>query len=165
MNKEIELDPRILEKNLEITRITKDFDDLTSNYVELKERHDKLVNKTNNQDKMIEQSYETLDNQREQVPMWMIGVVNETHERMYQMMEWLERLQPVKLDVERNTEQFEYNGDYYKGDDTPIIIDLTDEEEMKITKLFRIDDELVDEDQTSRSILKDLRKVIKFLQQ
>ena len=94
----------------------------------------------------------------------LLTLLNETHERMYSMMEWCEKLQPVKLDTERNDEQFEYNGDYYKGDDTPIIIDLTDEEEMKITKLFRIDDEIVDEDQTSRSILKDLRKVIRSLE-
>ena len=35
--KEIELDTKILNKNLEITRILKDLDDLKSDYIELKE--------------------------------------------------------------------------------------------------------------------------------
>jgi hypothetical protein len=70
----------------------------------------------------------------------------EIHERMYAMMEWLERIQPIKL-----------------HDSNPdLTVDLTSEEEMMITKLFRIDDEIVHEDQTSRSILKDLRKRIKY---
>ena len=69
----------------------------------------------------------------------------EIHERMYSMMEYCERLQPVKLDLE---------------DHFPTTVDLTDVEEMIKTKLFRLDDEMVDEDQTTRSILKDLRKYI-----
>lgn len=95
----------------------------------------------------------------------LLFLLEETHEQMMKMVTWLERLQPVKLDVKRNTEQFEYNGDYYTGDDTPITVDITDVEEMVKTKLFRLNDEMVDEDQTSRSILKDLRKYISHLKE
>ena len=100
----------------------------------------------------------------------LLTLLNETHERMYSMMEWCEKLQPVKLDTERNDEQFEYNGDYYKGDDTPITVDLDITDEMySETKLFRLLDPELDEhkifdDQTGRSILKALRKVIRSLE-
>ena len=81
-------------------------------------------------------------------------LLTEVHERMYPMMEYCERLQPVKVNSE--------SSDKYKG-----TIDLTDEDEMMMTKLFRLVDkeEMTNyDDQTTRSILKDLRKVIKSLE-
>ena len=130
---EIELDTKILNKNLEITRVTKQLDDLTSDYVELKE-------KLNQKDKSLH------------------FLLTEVHERMYEMTEYFERLQPIKLNP-INTDEL----DYYNK----ITTDLTDEKEMIETKLFRLKDidEMTDfDDQTSRSILKDLRKVIKSLE-
>ena len=56
MNENIELDTKILNKNLEITRITKQLDDLTSDYVALKERC------------------------REQTPIYMIQTLKECHD-------------------------------------------------------------------------------------
>lgn len=100
----------------------------------------------------------------------LLTLLHEVNDRMYKMMEYCERLQPVKLDTERNDEQFEYNGDYYKSDDTPITVDLDITDEMySETKLFRLLDPELDEhkifdDQTGRSILKDLRKVIRSLE-
>ena len=133
--KETELDTKILNKNLEITRVTKQLDDLTSDYVELKE-------KLNQKDKSLH------------------FLLTEVHERMYEMTEYFERLQPVKLTLEYSDAEGEY----------PDICDITvdwDEEKMMKTKLFRLKDidEMTDfDDQTSRSILKDLRKVIKSLE-
>ena len=49
------LDPKILNKNLEITRITKQLDDLTSDYVALKEQC------------------------REQTPMYMVNTLEECY--------------------------------------------------------------------------------------
>jgi len=91
----------------------------------------------------------------------LLTLLYETHERMYDMMEYCERLQPIKLNP-INTDE----SDYYNK----ITTDLTDEKEMKMTKLFRLldpelDKHLTFDDQTSRSILKDLRKVIKSLEQ
>ena len=131
--KETELDTKILNKNLEITRVTKQLDDLTSDYVELKE-------KLNQKDKSLH------------------FLLTAVHERMYEMTEYSERLQPIKLNP-INTDEL----DYYNK----ITTDLTDEKEMIETKLFRLKDidEMTDfDDQTSRSILKDLRKVIKSLE-
>ena len=72
--------------------------------------------------------------------------------RWYPMMEWLERIKPIKL-VEDEVKQITY----YK--------DLTEDDEMFTeTKLFRLVDkeEMISyDDQTTRSILKDLRKRIK----
>jgi len=65
------------------------------------------------------------------------------------MMLFCERLQPVKLDITISSTR---------------TVDLTDEKEIELTKLFRVDDEMVDEDQNSRSILKDLGEVIKSLE-
>ena len=87
----------------------------------------------------------------------LLFLLEETHEQMMKMVTWLERLQPVKLDVETNTE--------WTPVDTPTTVDVTDVEEMMKTKLFRLDNEMVDEDQTSRSILKDLRKYINHLKE
>jgi hypothetical protein len=130
--KNIELDTKILNKNLEITKLTKQIDDLTSDNV------DKLeINKHQN--------------------MYLHHLLLEVHERMYTMMEYCERLQPVKLNWL----------DYEMVDDKKPTIDITDEEEMMKTKLFRLVDkeEMTNfDDQTSRSILKDLRKVIKSLE-
>ena len=41
--KETTLDPKILNKNLEITRMLKDLDNLQSDYVELKEKYDNKI--------------------------------------------------------------------------------------------------------------------------
>jgi len=80
----------------------------------------------------------------------LLTLLHELHEKMYPMMEFCERLQPVKLETNDNNQT--------------TTVDLTDEEEMMITKLFRLDDEMVNEDQTGRSILKDLRRVIGSLE-
>ena len=116
MNKNIELDTKILNKNLEITKLTKQIDDFTSDNVNL------------------------------------LKLLNEIHERMYSMMEYCERLQPVKL----------------HNLDSGGTIDITAEEEfIKGHKLFRLvdEDEMTNyDDQTSRSILEDLRKVINSLE-
>jgi hypothetical protein len=126
--KNIELDTKILNKNLEITRLTKQIDDLTSDNVDLKEKL----------------KFNDLN---------LSELLNEVHERMYKMMVYLELLQPVKI----------------KGNTT---IDLTEDDEDGMfykTKLFRIlspnlEKDKIFEDQTSSSILKDLRKVIKSLE-
>ena len=86
----------------------------------------------------------------------LLSLLKEVHERMYPMMEYCERLQPIKLT------------DGGVGEPFKRWEDLTNEEEMMKTKLFRLV-ELPEEmtsydDQTSRSILKDLRKVIKSLE-
>jgi len=129
--KNIELDTKILNKNLEITKLTKQIDDLTSDNV------DKLeINKHQN--------------------MYLHHLLLEVHERMYTMMEYCERLQPVEVETDNPGTE-----DHYTS-----IVDITDEEEMMKTKLFRLvdKDEMTNyDDQTSRSILKDLRKVIKSL--
>lgn len=126
MNKNIELDTKILNKNLEITKLTKQIDDLTSENVDLKVK--------------------ICDND-----VQLHHLLTEVHERMYPMMEYCERLQPIKFDTE-----IEY------------FVDLTDEENKTIkTNLFRLvdKDEMTNyDDQTSRSILKDLRKVINSLE-
>ena len=122
MNKNIELDTKILNKNLEITKLTKQLDDLTSDNVNL------------------------------------LNLLHEIHERMYSMTEYCERLQPVKLEM---------TDDWGIGTVDISRINLTDKEEMLKTKLFRLQDldEMTNfDDQTSRSILKDLRKVIKSLE-
>ena len=122
MNKNIELDTKILNKNLEITKLTKQIDNLTSDNVNL------------------------------------LKLLNEIHERMYKIMEYTERLQPVKLEM---------TDDWGIGTVDISRINLTDKEEMLKTKLFRLQDldEMTNfDDQTSRSILKDLRKVIKSLE-
>jgi cysteinyl-tRNA synthetase len=103
--------------------------------------------------------------QREQTPMYMLQTLEETHERMYEITEYCERLQPIKLDSITETD--------ITGNDTnciyPTTVDISNEEMWtEKTNLFRLKsiDEMSDfDDQTSRSILKDLRKVIKFLQQ
>ena len=122
MNKNIELDTKILNKNLEITKLTKQIDNLTSDNVNL------------------------------------LKLLNEIHERMYKIMEYTERLQPVKLEM---------TDDWGIGTVDISRINLTDKEEMLKTKLFRLQDldEMTNfDDQTSRSILKDLRKEIKSLE-
>ena len=78
----------------------------------------------------------------------LITLLNEIHDKMYEMTEWCERLQPIHIN-ESNKE----------------IVDLTHEMYDK-TKLFRLRDlEEMDDfnDQHSRSMLKDLRKAIKYL--
>ena len=146
--KNIELDTKILNKNLEITRLTKQIDDLTSDNVDLQEKYQ---NKIIDERKVLNQVGDLTKNDEN-----LFHLLHEVHETMCNMMTWCERLQPVKLDVDGHPDKTE--GHY------PIIVDLTDEEEMMMTKLFRLDDEMINEDQTSRSILKDLRKVIKSLE-
>ena len=83
---------------------------------------------------------------------------------MMMMTSWLERLQPVKLDVEELPDQVVLDPNILPT--YPITVDLDRKDEMyNKTNLFRLDNEMIDEDQTSRSILKDLRKVIKHLEQ
>tara|TARA_R110000823_G_scaffold38649_1_gene103918 strand:+ start:651 stop:1016 length:366 start_codon:yes stop_codon:yes gene_type:complete len=121
MKTNTELDTKILNKNLEITKLTKQLDDLTSDNVNL------------------------------------LSLLTEIHERMYSMMEYCERLQPVELETDNPHTEDQYTS----------IVNITDEEEMMKTKLFRLvdKDEMTNfDDQTSRSILKDLRKVIKSLE-
>tara|TARA_R110002020_G_scaffold441498_1_gene652371 strand:+ start:34 stop:552 length:519 start_codon:yes stop_codon:yes gene_type:complete len=171
MKDKLELDPTILTKNLEITKLTQQIDKLISDNVDLKEQlktKDDLLT-------MSELSKKELKSENVNLKESIIRIkemkekskfndkelhflLNEVHERMYPMMEWCERLKPVKLDIDPESELVK----------TPITVDITDEEEMKITKLFRLV-ELPEEmtsydDQTSRSILKDLRKVIKSLE-
>ena len=101
---------------------------------------------------------DTLLDQRDQ--FHLLSLLKEVHERMYPMMEYCERLQPIKL--EETYTQVDNDINHKKW------VDITDEEEMKMTKLFRLQDPEFDhnihDDQTSRSILKDLRKVIKSLE-
>ena len=129
MNTNIELDTKILNKNLEITKLTKQLDDLTSENVD-------LTVKICDRDVQLHH------------------LLTEVHDRMYPMMEYCERLQPVKMETSNP-----YTEDQYTS-----IVNITDEEEMMKTELFRLTEEMVNEDQTSRSILKDLRKVIKSLE-
>ena len=75
-------------------------------------------------------------------------LLNEINDKMYSLVEFNERLQPIHIN-ESNKE----------------IVDLTHEMYDK-TKLFRLRDlEEMDDfnDQHSRSMLKDLRKAIKYL--
>ena len=60
MKEYIELDTKILNKNLEITRLTKQLDDLTSDYVELKEQS------------------------KEQTPMYMLNTLEECYNYLEQ---------------------------------------------------------------------------------
>tara|TARA_R110000824_G_scaffold14863_2_gene62934 strand:+ start:1287 stop:1772 length:486 start_codon:yes stop_codon:yes gene_type:complete len=160
MKKDIELDTKILNKNLEITKLhlkerkqlntiidlTKQVDNLTSDNVDLKEQlktKDDLLTMSELSKKDLKENDHNL-----------LSLLTEVNERMYPMMEYCERLQPVKVNSE--------SSDKYKG-----TIDLTDEDEMMMTKLFRLVDkeEMTNyDDQTTRSILKDLRKVIKSLE-
>ena len=94
----------------------------------------------------------------------LVTLLNEIHEQMMTMTSWLERLQPVKLDVEELPDQIVLDPNILPT--YPITVDLDRKDEMyNKTNLFRLDNEMIDEDQTSRSILKDLRKVIKHLEQ
>ena len=135
MKDKLELDPTILQKNLEITKLTQQVDNLTSDNV------DKL---------------EIIKHQN----MYLYQLLTEVHERMYPMMEHCERLQPIKL---------EFSVDYDNNQELGTV-DLTGEDEMyEETKLFRLLDpefeqDKIFDDQTTRSILKDLRKVINGLE-
>ena len=86
----------------------------------------------------------------------LLTLLHEIHERMYSMMDYCERIQPIKLEETYTQVDGDINHKKY--------VDITEEEEMMKTKLFRYANEMVYEDQTSRSILKDLRKVIKSLE-
>jgi hypothetical protein len=143
MKKTIELDTKILNKNLEITKLTTQLDNLTSENVDLKV---KIC------DGDVQLHY----------------LLTEIYERFFPMMEHCERLQPVKLDSEEDPNYINHNWDNDLVPTYPITVDITDEEEMMKTKLFRLvelpEETTVYDDQTSRSILKDLRKVIKSLE-
>ena len=133
MKNTIELDTKILNKNLEITKLTTQLDNLTSELVDLKV---KIC------DGDVQLHY----------------LLTEIYERFFPMMEHCERLQPVKLETDNP----------HTEDQDTYIVNITDEEEMMKTKLFRLvelpEETTVYDDQTSRSILKDLRKVIKSLE-
>jgi homogentisate 1,2-dioxygenase len=96
-------------------------------------------------------------NKEQQVNLYHL--LYEVHEQMYKMMEWCEKLQPIKIN--NNGEVLTYedlNPEDYKN------------KEIMKTRLFReldgkLEQDQVWEDQTSRSILKDLRKVIKGLEE
>ena len=151
-NERVELDTKILQKNLEITKLTKQLDNLTSNNVDLKEQMSDML-KHREELKELKYMYQQTDSELKSDDGHLLELLKEIHERMYPMMEYCERLQPVKVNSD--------SSDKYKG-----TIDLTDEDEMMMTKLFRLvdKDEMTNyDDQTSRSILKDLRKVIKHL--
>ena len=124
MKNTVELDTKILNKNLEITKLTKQLDDLTSENVD-------LTVKICDRDVQLQH------------------LLIEVHDKMYSMMEYCERLQPVVYDSLEEDH-----------------MDLTEEdgETFHRTNLFKLKNEMVDEDQTSRSILKDVRKVIKSLE-
>ena len=80
---EIELDTKILNKNLEITRISKQLDNLTSDYVELKEQC------------------------REQVPMYMLNTLEECHTYIEENDDYSLRDYNIKLATElRNVIKF-----------------------------------------------------------
>lgn len=122
MDKNIELDTKILNKNLEITKLTKQIDDLTSELVDLKE-------KSNNNMRLSD------DNN-------LCFLLKEVHEMSYGRMEFSEKLQPLDDDLNN--------------------VDNKTHFEKELT-LYKLTDEMVWEDQTGRSILKDLRKVIRSL--
>ena len=113
----------------------------------------KSMNYEINRDTLKHLSNMNLDLKEKQTQFHLLSLLKEIHERMYPMMEYCERLQTVKLDITISS---------------CMTVDITDEEEMKKTKLFRLQDPEFDhnihDDQTSRSILKDLRKVIKSLE-
>jgi hypothetical protein len=113
----------------------------------------KSMNYEINRDTLKHLSNMNLDLKEKQTQFHLLSLLKEIHERMYPMMEYCERLQPVKLDITISS---------------CMTVDITDEEEMMKTKLFRLQDPEFDhnihDDQTSRSILKDLRKVIKSLE-
>ena len=124
MKKTIELDTKILNKNLEITKLTTQLDNLTSELVDLKV---KIC------DGDVQLHY----------------LLTEIYERFFPMMEHCESVQPVIYDS--NEEDH---------------IDVTEEdgELFHRTNLFKLTNKIVNEDQTGRSIFKDLRKVIKSLE-
>ena len=74
----------------------------------------------------------------------LLHLLHETHDQMMMMTSWLELLQPVKLKDNKLTV-------------------ITDDKELQSATLFRLDNDMVQEDQTSRSILKDIRKYINHL--
>ena len=84
----------------------------------------------------------------------LLSLLIEIHERMYPMMKYCERLQPVMMGINDQT-----------------TVDLTEEDlKWEETRLFRLLDpefehDKIFDDQTTRSILKDLRKVIKGLEE
>ena len=105
MKNKLELDPRILEKNLEITKLTQQTDDLISDNVDLKHKigqhQDEIVRLTltNEEHKqlntdlhlrhkeyktsvreMLENMEKMKDLTREQTPMYMIDTLKECHD-------------------------------------------------------------------------------------
>tara|TARA_R100000900_G_scaffold146135_1_gene134495 strand:- start:3264 stop:3617 length:354 start_codon:yes stop_codon:yes gene_type:complete len=86
--KTIELDTKILNKNLEITRITKQLDDLTSDYVALKEEFKQNLLKEREHLNNIVDLHKVLDNQREQTPMHMLN----TLEKCYDFIKLVKKL-------------------------------------------------------------------------
>ena len=151
MKTNTELDTKILNKNLEITKLTTQLDNLTSENVDLKVKLNEF--KLNPSDTRFEDKpFNNDDNVN------LYHLLTEVYERFFPMMEHCERLQPVKLETDNP----------HTEDQDTYIVNITDEEEMMKTKLFRLvelpEETTVYDDQTSRSILKDLRKVIKSLE-
>ena len=74
---EIELDTKILNKNLEMTKILKDLDDLKSDYVELKEKYNnKILDERDALNQVVDLTNEKM---REQVPMHMLNTLEECY--------------------------------------------------------------------------------------
>jgi len=77
------------------------------------------------------------------------GLLHEVHERMYTMMEYCERLHM-----------------YYHDKDSNRMVEIHDHDESnEIYLKFQVNSDRLGEDQTGRSILKDLRKVIKYFEE
>ena len=99
-------------------------------------------------------------NKQEQETHKLLSLLKETHEQMMMMTKWCERLQPVKLSQEMEI-------DMETGTYPPITVDLTEEDlKWEETRLFRLLDpefeqNKIFDDQTSRSILKDVRGYIR----
>ena len=92
-------------------------------------------------------------NKQEQETHNLLSLLKETHEQLYKIMTFCERLQPVRV--------LQLQGDEHK------LIDLTEENlKWEETKLFRLLDpefeqDKIFDDQTTRSILKDVRGYIR----
>lgn len=98
-------------------------------------------------------------NKKEQETHNLLELLKETHEQLYKIMTFCERLQPVKL--EETYTQVDGDINHTKT------VDLTEEDlKWEETRLFRLLDpefeqDKIFDDQTTRSILKDVRGYIR----
>jgi hypothetical protein len=92
------LDPKILNKNLEITRILKDLDDLKSDYVELKEKYNnKILDERDALNQVVDLTNEKM---REQVPMHMLNTLETCYKYIARDRDGFGDLSLEELDVE-----------------------------------------------------------------